>query len=110
MSKYFTISSGLRGCYMPDSVFVARVDTRRELKRLLADEAATWRDAGAMGGSKVAVATIAAAAWREAKKARPAILPYCIPLKPSGAMSYSSGVFVSAATRRDYLDSQEAES
>jgi hypothetical protein len=110
MSKYFTISSGLRGCYMPDSVFVARVDTRRELKRILADEVAPWRDGGAMGGSKATVATIAADAWREAKKRHPASLPFCIPLKPAGASSYSSGVFISGATRRDYLDSQEAES
>jgi hypothetical protein len=40
MAKYFTISHGLRGCYMPDGdPYIVMARTRRELKAAIADEA-----------------------------------------------------------------------
>lgn len=110
MAKYFTISTGLRGCSMPDSVYVSKVETRKELKAVLTYEVEGWRNSGAMGGSKRVVAAIAAEVWREAKKQRPAILPYCIPIKPDGANDYSSGVFISVASRSEYLEDREQDS
>lgn len=101
---YFHVSTGLRGCYMPDSAYVARCATRREFKRCVADEARYWE--GAAGLSKRAIAAFAATVWREAQKRNPAILPHCLPVKPEGAGSYSSGIFASVATRADYLEQE----
>ena len=99
---YFNISTGLRGCYLSDNAYVVRADTRRELKSILASEAETYRDAGYIGASKKAIATIAAAAWRDRKKYQ---LPYAIPVAPPHAKTnYCEAVFVSPATREDYLE------
>lgn len=108
MSKYFHISTGLRGCYMPDSVYVVRCDTRRDLKAALEYEAATIRDSGLyVGCSKRDIAALAAIGWREARKASPAILPHVAPYRAKGQDHYPYGVFVSVATRREYLESEE---
>lgn len=107
MAKYFHISAGLRGAYMDgaESAFVLMAKTRRELKETIASEAASWTDAGYIGGNKKAIATIAAAAWREAHKARPVYLPYALPLAPSHARdNYAFGIFIGVATRQDYLE------
>lgn len=107
---YFTISNGLRGCYMPDNCYVVRVTTRRELKNIIASEASDYRDAGFVGVNKRAIAHIAAIAWKEAKKARPAYLPYCLPLAPSHARhNYCHGIFISVATRAEYREHQASE-
>lgn len=101
---YFSISTGLRGCYMPDNSFVIYAKTRRELKSALAYEAESYRDAGYFGASKKAVATIAAAAWRDRKKYQ---LPYAIPVAPPHARgNYCEAVFVSTATREEFKASQ----
>lgn len=104
MAKYFTISSGLRGCYLPDSLAIIRIDTRRELRGYIENEAENWRGGGAAGLSKAAISTFAAECWREAQKKRPAYLPFCLPIKPRGASNYSSGLFASVATRAEYLE------
>ncbi|TIT73389.1 MAG: hypothetical protein E5W57_28230 [Mesorhizobium sp.] len=83
MSKYFHIMTGLRGCYMPDNAYVIRVDTRRELKAAIEDEARLCRDSGFVGCSKSAVASLAAAAWREAHKRNPSIYPHVAPFGDS---------------------------
>ena len=99
---YFHISTGLRGCYLADNAYIVRANTRRELKSILASEAETYRDAGYVGANKKAIATIAAAAWRDRKGCR---LPYAIPVAPPHAKdNYCEAVFVSAATRADYLE------
>jgi hypothetical protein len=102
MAKYFTISNGLRGCYMPDNVTVICCETRRELKDAIAYDADHMREAHGFGGSKKAIATFAAACWREAQKKNPAYLPYCLPFGHSPG-NYAFGIFVSVATRREYL-------
>jgi len=103
MSKYFTISNGLRGCYMPDNCSVIRVDTRRALKDAIAYDASDMREAYGYGGSKKDVAGFAALCWREAFKKAPSYLPYCLPFgrKPG---EYAFGIFVSVATRSEYLE------
>lgn len=100
---YFTISSGLRGAYVDDSPYVIHAKTRRALKEALAYEAGTWRDAGYIGANTRAVAALAAMQWKDKKN----YLPYCLPLAPAHARkNYSFGVFVSPATRADYVEYQ----
>lgn len=101
---YFHISNGLRGCYMPDSSYVLKADTRRELKSAVQYEADSYKDAGFIGANKRAVASIAAAAWRDKAFG----LPYCLPVAPNHARgNYAYGVFVSRATREEYLEQEE---
>lgn len=106
MSHYFHVSTGLRGCYMPDSSYVVRVDTRRELIATLEWEAWHIRDAGFMGASKGDVRRIAAAIWRDrtAKRER---FDFCVPYghRRGNTSDYAFGIFVSHATRTDYLES-----
>ena len=103
---YFHISSGLRGCYMPDNAFTVRCDTRAALKEYLIYEANSLRDAEYIGGSKRAIATIAAQAWRDRRKTFQ--LPVCIPFAPGHSRgNYCYGVFVAAATRAEYDEYQE---
>ena len=98
---YFHISNGLRGCYMPDSSYVIKADTRRELKSAIAYEAESYKDAGFIGGNKRAIAWLAAAAWRDKKPG----LPYCLPVAPEhNRTNYCFGVFVSRASRSEYLE------
>lgn len=104
---YFTIMHGLRGCYMPDSdPYTIRAKTRRELKAAIESESDMCDSGETIGLSKRAIASFAAECWREAHKARPAYLPYCLPMKERGQSSYHYGIFVSVATRRDYIESQ----
>ena len=103
MAKYFHVSNGLRGCYMPDNSSVAKCDTRRELKNLVAYEASNMREEHGFGGSKKSVAAFVAQCWREAQKGSPTYLPYCLPFgrRPG---DYPFGVFVSVATRKEYVE------
>lgn len=98
---YFHVSNGLRGCYMPDSAYVLKVDSRRELKAAIRDQAGDM-----IGANKRAVAHVAAIAWRNRRKST---LPCCLPLKSEWQDSYSYGVFVSGASRAEYLDYCKAE-
>lgn len=104
--KYFVISNGLRGCYMPDGAYIVQVSTRRELKQQLEWEARELRDAGFVGASKRNIARLAAAIWRDAGKAKKTYLDFVCPLQPSHAArgDYCYGLFVSHSTRADYLD------
>jgi|ERR1700681_3593228 len=109
MAKYFHIMHGLRGCYMPDGdPYVVMVTTRRELKNAIRDEASMLDSGETFGLSKRAIASFAALCWREARKAKPAYLPYCLPTKERGQSSYSYGIFCSVASRRDYVEHQKA--
>lgn len=101
---YFHISTGLRGCYMPDNAYVIKADTRRELKSAIEYEANSYRDAGFVGANKKAIAALAASAWRN-RGASNAALPYVLPLAPEHApRNYCHGIFASGATRADYLE------
>ena len=104
--KYFNISHGLRGCYMPDGEpYVLAAKTRRELKAQIASEADMLATEYTIGLSKRAVAAFAAECWREAHKKTPAYLPYCLPCKERGQSGYYYGIFVSIASRQEYLQS-----
>jgi hypothetical protein len=92
---------------MPDNATIIKVETRRELKAFIDEEAKILRDAGYIGANKKAVAWLAAESWREAQKPRPSIYDNAIPLKQSWQDSYFYGLFVSVSTRADYLG-QEA--
>ena len=101
MVKYFHVSNGLRGCYMPDSSSVIKVSTRRELRSCVASQCDMVRDGFKFGGSQRAISSTVANAWRD-----PSPLDYVIPFgNRSDAMSY--GVFISQATRQDYLEQGE---
>lgn len=97
MAKYFHISNGLRGCYMPDSSNIVRVDTRRELKEALHDAIANCTEARY---SKRDVASLAAEMWRDAQSKAPSYLPRAFPMPDNRAYA----VFISTATRRDFVD------
>lgn len=107
MSKYFSVSTGLRGCFLPDTVHVIKVDTRRELKSAIAWEAESYADAGFVGASKKAVAWLAAEGWREAHKPSPSFLSLCLPLAREKGSGYAFGIFVAPATRSDYLEQEQ---
>ncbi len=102
---YFRIMQGLRGCYMPDNAYVLRADTRRELKSALEYEFCDLVDAGAVGLSKRALASLAARAWRS-PSVYDCVAPYRWRYQSPGRAPY--GVFVSRSTRREYLDQEEA--
>ena len=100
---YFFVSKGLRGCYMPDNVFVIKCDTRKALKAALTWDANDMQEAYGYGGSKRAVAYTANAAWKARGKAT---LDFCIPFGREKG-NYPFGIFVSPATRADYLAQED---
>lgn len=105
MAKYFHISHGLRGCYMPDGEpYVIMAKTRRNLKEAIQGEADMLNSGEPIGLSRKAIASFAAECWREAHKAKPAYLPYCLPTKEKGQSDYSYGIFCSVSNRANYLD------
>lgn len=106
-NRYFFISTGLRGCYMPDNGNHIKVKTRRELKTYLENEAYYLRDAGFVGASKKNITTLAAQTWRELKKAKPTYLSMVCPLKPPHVDSYCYGLFVNMSSKREWKEEQE---
>ena len=106
---YFILSNGLRGCYMPDSAYVIRVTTRRELKSAISDECRDLYDAGFVGTNKRAIAQFAAEAWRRRKDPR-WTLDLALPYRHADqAGNWCFGVFLIRATRREYLEYMESE-
>lgn len=100
--RYFHIAQGLRGCYMPDSIYCIRVKTRRELKAALESEAYYIRDAEMIGCSKRAVTWLAAIAWRKSGE-------YVAPYRDKQQNYYPYGLFCSQASKADYLEYCESE-
>ena len=96
---------------MPDSTpYVVMVTTRRALKMAIEYEASLLGDM--VGLSKTAIARCAANSWYEANKekngqGKPSYLPHCLPCKDAGQRDYSYGIFVSVASRSEYLESQK---
>ncbi len=102
---YFQISSGLRGCYMPDNAFVARFDTRRELRARVEYEARDMIEAYGYGYSKADRAAVVAQVWREAKGRAPkSAYDHVIGFgRTRSKDDRPFGLFISHATRADYL-------
>jgi len=105
VAKYFHISSGLRGAYMPDNSFVIRVFTRKALKEFIQSEADEFRDAGYVGASKSAVARLTQDAWQSHGG-----LPYVLPLAPShDRTNYAFGIFAGPATKAEWEEYKQEE-
>lgn len=103
MAKYFSISNGLRGCYMPDSCYTIKVNTRRELKSALAWEADSINDAGFVGLNKRAIAWLANAAWKRANGGS-GYLDYVAPYgEGNRGNGFPYGLFCNVSTRSDYI-------
>lgn len=99
---YFTIMAEFRGCYADnESAHTIKADSRRELKAALEAESYYLRDAGAIGLSKRAVASLAALAWRKRKAGGP--FPFVAPFRYPHQSGYAMGLFVYVASRADYL-------
>lgn len=97
-TRYFLISFGLRGAYMPDSSFAIGANARAELKTIIEGEAESARD-GYTGASKRAVASLAAQAW-----ANRGIYESVMPLKPIGSDHASYGLMVSNLTADEFAE------
>ena len=106
MAKYFHVGHGLRGCYMPDAIHVIRAETRRDLKAALAWEARDIADAGFHLNQRH-VASVAAAAWREAHKPSPSPYDFVIPYGRDRSDSRPFAIFASVATRADFKAYEE---
>jgi len=89
-AKYYTLMSGLRGCYMPDSVYVLKCTSRRELKAIVRDECEHVEKRP----SQRAIASYVAEVWRRNDLFYPLVL--------STGEGY--GLHLSNATRREYED------
>lgn len=107
MSKYFSIATGLRGCYMPDNSYVVRVDTRRELREIVMNELRDIQDAGFIISKREAVATVADI-WRNLRAERRSPYPFVIPYgwrKSRGhGVNKCNAIHIGHATRAEYLD------
>lgn len=109
MSQYFHIATGLRGCYMPDSSHVVRVDTRRELRAIVMDELRDIQDAGYVISKREAAATVADA-WRNLKAARRTpyafVVPYGLRNSRGPGVNKCNAIHISHATRAEWLEDQ----
>ena len=101
---YFAIGWGLRGCYIPDGGYIAKVTTRRELRDTLLSEADALKTEDTVGLGKAAVTALACAAWRAKSRAT---LDFVAPYKSRRQSMYASGLFCSTATKSDYLAQSE---
>lgn len=88
MSRYFHIMHGLRGCYMPDSAWIVRVETRRELKEVIRAESEDVSERN--------IAWLAARVWRKGNTGL-----YVVPTGPG------YGLHATQATRAEYLEAME---
>ena len=104
-SYYFFISSGLRGCYMPDFSYCVKVTTRRELKDLLQIEADSINDAGFIGCSKRSIARLANNCWKNREDYT--LMDFVAPYRSKKQHDYPYGLFCSMARKQDYIDSLE---
>lgn len=103
---YFTVSQGLRGCYMPDSCYIIQAKTRRELRAALEWEASYIREAFDAGCSKRAVSWLANAAWKARKRYG---LPYVAEYgnRSGSSVNYCFGLQCATASREEWNESQK---
>lgn len=101
--RYFIISIGLRGGFMPDSSFPFKTETRRELAETLEYEAESLRDAGFSGLSKRNCRRLAAMVWRDNGRQ---YLPLCLPYGPGKNRQF--GLMVCSVTLQEYKQAMES--
>lgn len=108
---YFWTANGLRGCYMPDNSSVIKCDTRRELRAFVESESRDMIEAHGFGYSERDRAAIVARVWAEAKGRFPkARYDHVIGFGRTRSRSDRPfGLFLSHATRADYLAQAEGE-
>jgi len=110
MSHYFTVSTGLRGCYMPDNSVELRVDTRRELRDYVLSELRDLQDAGFIISKREAIATVADI-WRNLKAPRRSpyafVVPYGWRNSRGAGVNKCNAIHINHSTRADWLASQE---
>ena len=98
--RYFQISIGLRGCYIPDSSYVVECATRARLKTFITNECERSHEAYGFGGSKKEISAVAAQMWRSD---RLDYLPLAIGFGCTRAANDRPfGVFVSRSTKADF--------
>lgn len=103
MSRYFGIITGLRGGYMPDSNHIHRVDSRRQLKDIIANEARMQAgDALVTGLSQRMIAWATAHAW--AKGSMGAIMPWGY---RGQGKPYLIEIYISS--RKDWLEQENTQ-
>ena len=104
--RYFSVMVGLRGCYMPDSVYPIAVKTRRELKTLIETEAKYCGNDDEDDGrppSKRDFASVAAALWRRNWRDRDAYLSTVLPIAPG------YGIQINPISGAEYRATKESE-
>ena len=109
MSRYFTIATGLRGCYMPDNAYVVRVNTRRELREIVMGELRDVQDAGYVISKREAVATVADI-WRNLK-AKPRspysfVVPYGLRNTRGSGVNKCNAISIGHADRGEWLEQE----
>jgi hypothetical protein len=97
-AKHFSMMAGLRGCYMPDSVYVLKCASRRELKEIVRDELTCAEKKP----SQRALAQYVAEVWRRHKEPS---LPLVMPTNKE----QSYGIHLSYATRSEYEELIDAD-
>lgn len=103
--RYFNISHGLRGCYMPDSEpFIVKCETRKKLKNTIESECGYIDSGTTQGFSKKAIASFCAILWSIRE---PTPVDYVLPYKEPSQNFYSHGVFVSRVSGFDYKESMK---
>jgi len=108
---YFHISSGLRGCYMPDNAYVTKFDTRKALRAFVESEARDMAEAYGFGYSAADRAAVVAQVWREARgRHKKSHYDHVIGFgRTRSRAERPFGLFISHATRADYLEYCESE-
>ena len=106
MSRYYRISNGLRGCYLHDNFYIVRVDTRRDLKNLIISECAQMAEAHGRGSSARDVVALVARIWRDHHVTG---LDYVFPFSQDDGQNWPFGLFVSRATRADFIEYSKSE-
>lgn len=109
MAKYFHISQGMRGAYMPDNFYVVKVESRRELKSIIESEAESIRDAGYYGANKREVVATVTDAWRNTKAKVKSPYPFVVPYGMSRGSYRPYGIMIAHSSRAEYLEYMENE-
>ncbi|MFN7610090.1 MAG: hypothetical protein ACK5QX_04010 [bacterium] len=103
--RYFHISNGLRGCYMPDNAHIMAFKRRRDLISFVLNERADMLEAYGHGYSKRDAIAQASAAWLMATYHKNKPFNYAIGFGRSRSRSDRPfGLFICDATRADYLE------
>lgn len=109
MAKYFHISQGMRGAFLPDNAYIVKVDSRRELKAIVESEAESIRDAGFYGANKREVASTVADAWRNTKAKVKSPYSFVIPYGMNKDRYRPYAIHIAHSTRADYVEYMESE-